>query len=573
MVKRIGILSPEVANKIAAGEVVERPASVAKELVENSLDAGSCRIIIEVKGGGKDLIRVTDDGRGMDKEDALLSLQRHSTSKIAELDDLKSIVSFGFRGEALPAISAVSQLELVTRPEGQLAGTRIRVEGGQVKEVREEGCPVGTTITVRQLFFNTPARRKFLKTVPTEIGHLSEWIGQLSLTRDDVFFQLTHNGEEMFTLPAGKGLGERIASLYGRDVEGELFPLDFEDNLLQLKGFLANPVQSRSRRARQVFYVNGRPIRSRLIRYALLDGYRTFHSPGKFPAAFLFLRIDPSRVDVNVHPAKREVKFSREREVRDSIERAVRETLNKSKLIPEIKIEGDREGRIKERIARYLSKEAPAAPSSELFNTSALRESVPVKEEVSPLTPLAQFENNYIITWEKGRIVIFDQHAAHERILYERLKERVTQSRIESQTLLFPLNLELTLKEATVLNRNLSVINSLGFDIESFGGNAFILRAAPSLLDKVNPRQLLLDIIDDLLVGKKIGESLGKQEQIIMIMACRGAVKAGDKLEREEMCSLVRELPRTEHHYTCPHGRPTMVELTLEELEKRFGRK
>lgn len=570
MAKRIGILSPEVANKIAAGEVVERPASVAKELVENSLDAGSSRITIEVKGGGRDLIRVIDDGCGMDEEDALLSLQRHSTSKIAKLDDLQSIVSFGFRGEALPAISAVSRLELITRPEGQLAGTRIQVEGGQVKEVRKEGCPVGTTVTVRNLFFNTPARRKFLKTVTTEIGHLGEWIEQLSLTREDIFFQLIHNGEEILTLPSGKNLGERITALYGQHLEGNLLRLDFEDNFLQLRGFLAKPEESRSRPLRQLFYVNGRPIRSRLISHALLDGYKVFLPPGKFPVAFLFLQIDPSLVDVNVHPAKREIKLSREKEVHDSISLVVRETLKKSKPIPKIKIGEDREGKIKERIAKYLSKETS---SSELFDASALQVSAPVKEEVAPPTPLAQFENNYIISWEKGKLVIFDQHAAHERILYERLKKRVAQSHIESQTLLFPLSLELTLKEATVLNRELAVINSLGFDIESFGGNSFILRAVPSLLDRANPKQLLLDIVDDLLVGKKIEEPLERQEQVIMIMACRGAVKAGDRLEQEEMVSLLRELPRTEHPYTCPHGRPTMVELTREELEKRFRRK
>ncbi|NOX96576.1 MAG: DNA mismatch repair endonuclease MutL [Nitrospirae bacterium] len=572
MAKRIGVLSPEIANKIAAGEVVERPASVAKELVENSLDAGSSRIIIEVKGGGKDLIRVTDDGWGMEEEDALLSLQRHSTSKISKLDDLESIVSFGFRGEALPAISAVSQLELITRPEKQLAGTRIRVEGGQVKEIRKEGCPPGTTIIVRRLFFNTPARRKFLKSVSTEIGHLSEWIGRLSLAKEDVFFQLIHNGEEIFTLPSGKGLGERIASLYSRDLKENLLGLDSgDDSLLQVKGFLAKPEESRSRPMRQLFYVNGRPIKSRLISHALFEGYKEFLPTGKFPVAFLFLQINPSLVDVNVHPAKREVKFSREKEVHDSISRVVKETLRKGKPVPEIKIGESREGRIKERIARYLSKEPS---SSELFNPSALQETTALpKKEGSPLTLLAQFENTYIITREKGKIVIFDQHAAHERILYKRLKDKAAQARVESQALLFPLNLELTLKEATVLKQNLPVLTSLGFDIEGFGGNAFILRAVPSLLNKANPKQLLLDIVDDLLGGKKIEEPLEKQEQIIIIMACRGAVKAGDRLEQEEMVSLLKELPRMEHSYTCPHGRPTMVELTLEELEKRFRRK
>ena len=570
MVKRINVLSPETANKIAAGEVVERPASVTKELVENSLDAGGSRIIVEVKKGGSGLIRVTDDGCGMGEEDTLLSLQRHSTSKIVGLDDLKSIVSFGFRGEALAAISAVSRLELVTRLKDELAGTRIRIEGGEVKEVRKEGCPVGTTVTVRNLFFNIPVRRKFLKTVGTEMGHISEGIGQLSLTRESVFFQLLHNGEEVFTLPPGKGLGERIAALYGRDLAGKLLPFNFENNVLRVKGFLAKPEESSSRPRRQLFYVNDRPIRSRLISHALLDGYKMFISPGKYPIAFLFLQIDPSLMDINVHPAKREIKFARESEVHDSISRAVRESLEKGKPVPEIRIREDREGRIKERVARYLGKEVPPP---ELFDTSTRQEPVLLKKEVSSPTLLVQFENNYIISLEKGKLVIFDQHAAHERVLYEQLKEGAAQSRIKSQALLFPVSLELTLKEATVLKEKLSVITSLGFDIEEFGGNSFIVRAVPSLLERTNPRQLLLDIIDDLLEGKKMDKTLEKQEKIIMIMACRGAVKAGDRLEQEEMLSLIREIPRTKRFSNCPHGRPTMVELTREELDKRFGRK
>ncbi len=570
MAKRIRILSPALANKIAAGEVVERPASVAKELVENSLDAGSRRIIVEVKGGGRELIRVNDDGCGMNEEDALLSLQRHSTSKIVKLEDLESILSLGFRGEALPAISAVSHLELITRPQGQLAGTRIEVKGGEIKEVRKEGCPVGTTVTVRNLFFNTPARRKFLRTITTEIGHISEWVGQLSLSRKDIFFQLLHNGEEIFTLPPVEGLRERIAALYGQDLAGGMLPLDFQDKLLCLGGFLAKPGESRSR-PRQLFYVNGRPIRSRLISHALLEGYGRLLPSDRFPVAFIFLKIDPSLMDVNVHPAKREVKFSRESEVHDSISLAVRESLKKGKLIPEIKIEEDREGRIKERIARYLSKEAPPA---ELFATSSQPEFSPGrKEEVAPFISLIQFLDNYIICREKEKLLIFDQHAVHERILYERLKKEIAQSRVESQILLFPVSVELPLKESAVFHQNLPVITSLGFDIEDFGKNTFIIRALPSLLSKRNPKQLLLDIIDDLLEGKKVKESLEEQERIIMIMACRGAVKAGDRLEREEMVSLIRELPQVEHPHTCPHGRPTMIEITREELEKRFRRR
>ncbi len=570
MAKRIRILSPALANKIAAGEVVERPASVAKELVENSLDAGSRRIIVEVKSGGRELIRVSDDGCGMNEKDALLSLQRHSTSKIAKLEDLESILSLGFRGEALPAISAVSHLELITRPQGQLAGIRIEVKGGEIKEVRKEGCPVGTTIAVRNLFFNTPARRKFLKTITTEIGHISEWVGQLSLSREDVFFQLLHNGEEIFTLPPGAGLRERIAALYGQDLAGGLLPLDFQDKLLRLQGFLTKPGENRSR-PRQLFYVNGRPIRSRLISHALLEGYGRLLPSDRFPVAFIFLEIDPSLVDVNVHPAKREVKFSREREVHDSISLAVRGNLKKGKLIPEIKIGEEREGRIKERIARYLSKEAPPA---ELFNTPSRPEPFPGrKEDVAPSIPLIQFDNNYIICREKEKLLIFDQHAVHERILYERLKKGIAQSRVESQILLFPVSVELPLKETAVFHQNLSAITSLGFDIEDFGKNTFIIRALPSLLSKSDPKQLLLDIIDDLLEGKKVKESLEKQERVIMIMACRGAVKAGDRLELEEMVSLIKDLPQREHPHTCPHGRPTMIEITREELEKRFRRR
>ncbi len=567
MARKIRILPEEVASKIAAGEVIERPASVVKELVENSLDANSHRIRVEVKGGGRELIRVIDDGCGMNREDAALALKRYSTSKIAKLGDLETICSFGFRGEALPSIAAVSQLELLTCTPDQSAGTRVRVEGGKIKEVREAGCPTGTIVTAQNLFFNIPARRKFLKTVTTEMSHISELVVRLALIQTDTVFQLIHNSQEVWTLPAKKSLRERIAILYGEEIAEDLIPLNFESHLLQLKGFLTKPTQSRSRPAQQLFYVNHRPVRSRLISHALSEGYRTLLPTGRFPVAFLLIDISPSSVDINVHPTKREVKFREEGKLHDLVAQAVKSALGKASLIPEIKAEST-EVRIKEPVSKYLTKEEKP---SQLFDKSALSQVTPAKPQLPFPTPLTQFHNTYIISQEEGELIIFDQHAAHERILYERLREDLAQSKVQSQSLLFPISLQLPPGETATLSQNLTALTQLGFQIEEFGRQSFLLRALPSLLDRGDPRQLLLNIIDDLGTGKKM-EDIEKKEKLITIMACQGAIKAGDKLEPEEMTRLLRELSETSRPYTCPHGRPTMIKLTLKELEKKFRR-
>ena len=580
MANKICVLPEGVAIKIAAGEVVERPASVVKELVENSLDAGSHRITVEVKGGGRELVRVIDDGCGMNREDAALALERYSTSKISKLEDLEAIRSLGFRGEALPSIAAVSQLELLSRTQEESAGTRVRVEGGKVREVREAGCPSGTRISVRNLFFNVPARRKFLKTVTTEMGHISELVGRQALIQTDIFFQLIHNGQEVFTLPSEKSLRERIAILYGGEIAEDLIPLNFESHLLKLKGFLTKPTQSRSRPAQQLFYVNHRPIRSRSISHALFEGYRTLLPTGRFPVAFLLLEISPSSVDINVHPTKREVKFREEGKIHDLIVEAVKSALGKVSLIPEIKAER-RETKIKEAVSKYLAREEKP---SQLFDRLTLSKATP---SLSPLPPgegikacpegsegvggLTQFHNTYIISQEEGKLIIFDQHAAHERILYERLKAASAQSGVQSQSLLFPITLQLSPQETATLSRNLTAFTQIGFEIEEFGRDSFLLRGLPSLLDRGDPKQLLLDIIDDLAIGKKMGDT-ERKEKLITIMACRGAIKAGDRLKPEEMSRLLRELAETSRPYTCPHGRPTMIKLTVEELEKKFRR-
>lgn len=615
---KIKVLPTDIANKIAAGEVVQRPASVVKELVENSLDAGSSKITVEIIGGGRDLIRVEDNGAGMSKDDALLAFERHATSKISSAEELDSIKSFGFRGEALPSIAAVSITELVTKTPEAISGTLVRLEGGVVKEVKETGAPVGTSIEVQRLFFNTPARRKFLKTVATEAGHISNIVSQEAMAHPNISFKLIHNGQVVFNAPATKDSLERVSSFLGRELSRELIRLDFKTSLFEVTGFLAPPAHTRANRAGQSIFVNRRYITSRTIMHALYAGYHTLLSIDRHPVAVIFIEIDPSLVDVNVHPAKSEVRFRQEGDIHDGVEQAVREALARADLIPQVSKApasgiskpsrhreeanrigetGLREARIKGAIETYFSRQtkpgrqeagghwpssgplglSPDTGDSPLISLAPEPEALSPSQQISMfsqarLYPLAQIYNTYLVAQDEEGISIIDQHAAAERVLYEKLMKEAEQAKVNSQLLLIPITLETDYAQAAILIENKDIFSSLGFQIEEFGQKTFLLRAVPAIAEKRNPKELIFDLLHDLEIMERTKDIKAIKEKMLILVACHSAIRAGDKLTPQEMEALISQLFQTTLPYTCPHGRPTVIKLSLKELEKRFKR-
>ncbi len=592
MATTIKILPEEVINKISAGEVIERPASVVKELVENSVDAGATRIAVEVMRGGRDLIRVVDNGCGMDKEDALLSLERHSTSKIRSAEDIAVINTLGFRGEALPSISAVSQMELTTRTQDAETGTRIALAGGKVKSVKEVGCPAGTSVSVEQLFFNTPARRKFLKTIPTEMSHIINILSREALVRSEVSFELTHNGKGVFNAPPGTTLSERILYLYGDDLGDALIPFEGENDWLKVHGLLGKPEYARSQSHLMLYFVNKRPIRSRMLTHAILEGYKSLLPRDRFPAIFVFIEIAAELIDVNIHPQKAEVKFEKTRAVHEFVSQLINHALKKEEFVPGLfkpSVGTGRETRIKEAVEKYITSTSGKLHVEKLPTGKPLakrgavtreptrpHEEEVIREYTLPLPTsgqVAQLHNTYIVAESKDSIVIIDQHAAHERVLYERLKSDFEKAKVERQILLLPFTVEVSHEASALIEQKLVLLGSMGFEVEHFGANSFILRTLPALLKYAEPRRLFLDIVDDLVALGKIKDTGQLNEKMITIMACRGAIKAGDKLKEEEIVSLFQSLNETESPHFCPHGRPILIRLTLPELERRFKRK
>jgi DNA mismatch repair protein MutL len=592
MAARIQILPEEVINKISAGEIIERPASVVKELVENSIDSGAARVAVEVARGGRDLIRVVDNGCGMEKEDALLSFERHSTSKISSAEDIAVINTLGFRGEALPSISAVSQMELTTRTEKAETGTRITLAGEKVKSVKEAGCPAGTSVSVEQLFFNTPARRKFMKTIPTEMSHIINILSREALVRSEVSFELTHNDKAVFNAPAGTTLLERILYLYGDELSDALIPFEGKNNWLKVHGLLGKPEYARSQSHLMLFFVNKRPVRNRLLSHAIMEGYKPLLTRDRFPVIFIFIEIAPELIDVNIHPQKAEVKFEKTRAVHEFISQLIKDLLKKEEFVPGLfqpSVKTGRETRIKEAVEKYIAGagvkpvpgKAKGAPPREGGREGDRKDSLYAKkaagtgekELISDYIPVAQLHNTYIVAESKDSVIIIDQHAAHERVLYEQLKSAFQKAKVERQVLLLPFTVEATQGASALIKEKLALFTSLGFEVEHFGGNSFILRTVPALLKYVEPRRFFLDVVDDLAALGEVKDAAQLREKMITIMACRSAVKAGDKLKEDEMTSLFHSLSETQSPHICPHGRPTLIKLTLPELEKRFKRR
>ncbi len=563
----IKILPEILINKIAAGEVVERPASVVKELVENSIDAGADEIVVDILHGGKKLIRVADNGAGMSKDDAILSFERHATSKIYEEGDLYRINTMGFRGEALPSIASVSRVLMVTSENGSSSGTGIEIEGGKVLNISETGPSKGTVIEVRDLFFNTPARLAFLKGTNTELSHIVGAVESAALGHPEISFFLKHNRKEILSLTKARDFIERIHQIYGRELVESLMEVKSglllkDINGITFSGYISNPPYSRPDRGMQAIFINRRPIRNQVISHAISEGFQSMIMKDRYPAVFLFFEIDTKEVDVNVHPAKREVRFRNSSMIHNIVAGAIKETL--SGRTPEETYEGEREKIIpegvKEALERYMERSEASLEERRQVGLDILL------EPKSPVRNALHAFRSYIISVSEDGITIIDQHAAHERILYESLRG----DKIEIQGLLVPVTIELSSRESLILKEKLDTLKGIGIEIEEFGDNTFIIRSIPAILKDADHRSLVLSIIGDL--EEKIPK-IDELERIRTLMACHGAVRANQSLTSEEMASLIEELEKTELPHTCPHGRPTTIRFTLSDLEKLFKRK
>jgi DNA mismatch repair protein MutL len=583
-------LSEDIVRGIAAGEVVERPAAVLKELLENALDAGARRIDVEWTGAGRERLRITDDGSGMSPEDARLSLERHATSKIRHLDDLSRVSTYGFRGEALPSIAAVSRLTLLTRPADRAEAWSLRVEGGRVLRDGPAGGPPGTTITVEDLFFNTPARLKFLKSDGTEKGQLLRTLEDMSLAAPAVAFHLTAEGRDRLNLAAGAGtdllgeLRERLSLLWGEDRTRALRPVRAEGRFLSLHGWVSDVQSPEATSRNQRFFINGRVIVNRRLTHALYDAYRGRLFVGRHPVAALFWTIDPSYVDVNVHPTKREVRLSNEEAIWDFTRRALQEALSVESTPPEAlrpSIAGDVAPSRWE--ATWASARAfPASPPPRLAESRAAlelqaprpepeREGGLPLEEFRRLTfqPLLQMDATYLLVRAEDRLFIFDQHAAAERVLYERLVQDGRSAVPRRQVLLLPWVWEPEGSLAALVRERREDFLALGYDLEPFGADSFRVNAVPAALgDSPKVRDHLEGLAEDLLTGR----DMAGREAFLVRAACRGAVMAGTPLAVPEMDRLVRDLQACLSPWTCPHGRPTFLRLSPDELAKRFRR-
>jgi len=590
---RIHRLPLHLANQIAAGEVIERPASVVKELVENALDAGARRISIAVELGGKKLIRVEDDGVGMEPEDARLAIERHATSKIASQDDLNAIRTLGFRGEALPSIASVSRFQLRTRFRGSDTGTEVRVEAGTIVSVREVGAQEGTCIDVADIFFNLPARRKFLKSDQAESSQISRLVTQMALGYPEVGFVLTSGGRRLLECPPSAGVPERFFQLFGD--RPDLIEIHKEAGGLTVHGFVAALGDQGPVRGQQNVFVNRRIVKDRTIAHAITEAYSVATIKERSPEVHLFIEIPPDRVDVNVHPTKAEVRFLEQSLVHEVLRRGLGDALGQGRA-PELQLTAIGGPGAEPRPMTIPGVLAGATIGNRWTpeHDAALRAFVPPgtleaqrewqpsagpsgqtgvgPDDVRPMIPLGQFRDTFIIAVDDEGVAIIDQHVAHERILFEQISERLTSRPLESQRLLSPIVLDVSPGEHQTLLSHADALVRFGFELEDFGGASLRIGAAPALLDWQRCEEALRAVaadLDGLSPGAGVNEAL---RRMAATMACHAAVKANDPLTREKMQYLLDELRRTSHSSVCPHGRPVVLRLTRREIERNFER-
>lgn len=675
--REIRVLSSSVVNKIAAGEVIERPASVVKELMENSVDAGATRIDVTIGKGGVELIRVTDDGCGMREDQLPLAVTSHATSKIESADDLFQVRSLGFRGEALASIAEVSHFHMKSRTQEQSAGHELEVIGGEMQPIAPCGTPVGTTIEVRNLFFNTPVRRRYLRTPQTESSHITEAFTRIALAYPEVHFRLSHNGRTIHDLAPVDNWKDRIGHFFGVEIRDALIPVSSQDGDVKLSGYVVDPTQSRAHNRMQYLFLNGRTIRDRALQHALSEGYRGLLLTGRFPIAFLRMELPPELVDVNVHPCKMEVRLQEGGRLYSQLLSAIRHQFlstdltahvsrvtdeehaerTNSSAVPNAPIPGphlnphSRRDEIKawaegasanamarggpvnpavpefrkfgtdlperrgwERVgegneARSSSAgpsqrplDLPSAPAAEhsaagwalaeRVHHRATGESPSARLEGEPANPdneaspppastapfesrrltAIQVQNRYLVTEDEFGMVVIDQHALHERVLYEELREKVLAGRIETQRLLVPEPVSLSPAESAAVLEHREILRQIGIEVEPFGGDSILITSYPAMLAKRSPAEMLRNLVEDLLVDGKVPEQRDVIDEILHLISCKAAVKAGDRLSAEEITALLehRELCQDAHH--CPHGRPTALVFSREELDRRFKR-
>jgi DNA mismatch repair protein MutL len=678
----IRILPENLTNKIAAGEVVERPASVAKELVENALDAGSKEVVVEIESGGRRLIKVSDTGSGMSRDDALLSLERHATSKIACDEDLFSLSTLGFRGEALPSIASVSRLTISTRTSDTVEGTEIYVEGGRIKEVKGCGMAAGTVISIRNLFFNTPARLKFMKSAETEGGHVGELLTRLAISRPDVRFSYLNDGKLVFRA-LDADLKERVATMLGRPIAASLYPVSYQDaGGLKVTGLVAAPECSRSAASHLYTYINGRFIKDKVVQHAILQAYRNFLERGRYPIVAVFIEIEPGEVDVNVHPTKHEVRFREQGRVHDVIQSAVESVLKETPwlkashksgaltapergTVPRAALFQDSEtakpadqadrkpasgitplasgvtpssvsaarvAEVRELLVDYQPRPQPSMHtySSSPFQRKVTKSPSPFQQDIVPtpsaftgeerrgtvsrgaaeslenelqqshpqrdtsvkgegaleihcpepaeegyfssLSVIGQFNASYILCQKGSDLVLIDQHAAHERVAFEKLKSEFAGKEVDSQGLLFPETMELSFRESAVLLEHQGELAHLGFGLEEFGGNTWLLKGVPQLLATTDYLRTIRDILEELASLSRSRTFTDIQEDILARIACHSVVRGRRTLTHQEITALFSQMDETDFSSNCPHGRPVMQSITLAEIEKMFKR-
>lgn len=633
--RKIAVLSQNTIDKIAAGEVVERPASVVKELVENAIDAGATAITVEIKEGGISFIRVTDNGGGIPKEQVPLAFLRHATSKITQAEDLLQITSLGFRGEALSSISAVSQMEAITKAPEDFMGVRYVIEGGQEKVLEDVGAPNGTTMLVRNLFFNTPARKKFLKTAMTEAGYVSSYMEQLALSHHNISFKYMVNGQLRLHTSGNANLKDVIYGIYGRDITRELLPVQYEVSGLSVSGFIGKPSIARGNRNFENYYINGRYVKSKLLMKAIEEAYKPYMMQHKYPFVCLQYDIHGEDVDVNVHPTKMEVRFQNQSAIYNATYDLITDALAGKEIIPEVSLTpkpavGEKQAQIKEekipvpepfeknRIAEEKPVYAPVGlrPASAEPKTESKAEPINVNEPIKPREPeiqakpeeqkkeafpkekqavekaeqlelfdnrllskearihhriIGQLFDTYWLVEYDNKFYIIDQHAAHEKVLYERFLKEFAKKEILSQMISPPSLISLNLQESNLLKANLEIFREFGFEISEFGGKEYSIHAVPANIYGVSVQELFIQILDSL-EQEHVSKTPDILAERIATAACKAAVKGNNRLSVKEADALIDELLNLENPYNCPHGRPTIISMTKYELEKKFKR-
>ena len=591
----IRILPEILSNQIAAGEVVQRPSSIVKELVENSIDAGATSISVEIEKGGKSLIRVSDNGCGLLRDDALLSIERYATSKIFTKEDLFSISTMGFRGEALPSIASVSKFTLVTRTINSDIGTKIDIIGGKIRDVSDAGAPVGTMIEVKDLFFNTPARKKFLKSDNTETSHIADMISGMALGNSHIQFRLFLNKNLTKNFSLSDDLFQRSINVLGKDVSKNLYNIEYADDFMELNGFAVDPKVCRSSSSKIFLFVNSRLIYDRGLVSAIFQGYKGRLMKGKFPLAVLFIQISFDQVDVNVHPSKREIKFFNPQQVYQVVAREIGKTLLKSQEnftgpLKSVAIENRSkdmyQGSIKEKGKDFFHKVEQSvfewgigsslgyAQKEKGIEHKAVSPPSSVSSFLQPntLKILGQVMGTYILAESQAGLMMIDQHAAHERIVYESLKKRYLSLEVISQNLVVPEILELNFKESDILIDILRDLAGLGIIIEPFGKNTFVIKSIPSIIDEKEVKPIIIEITEKILKDKNDFSKENWLEQCLILMSCHSAVRANKSMNIKEMEKLLDDLEKCDNPMHCPHGRPTMIIMQKREMEKLFKR-